>query len=90
MNDRLLASLLRSEVRKLSKEKKSLYQFIIEIEDCLAESADTMHHFMSLLVEYSPYELAGRYFDIPVKKVVRLMGDIEIELAKKVEIDCLH
>ena len=42
MNERLMESLLRSEVKKLSEEKRSLYQFIIEIEDSLAESADTV------------------------------------------------
>lgn len=88
MNERLMESLLRSEVKKLSEEKRSLYQFVVEIEDCLAHSADTANHFLSLLVEYSPYELASRHFDLPIKKVVRLMNDIEVELNKKVEIRC--
>ena len=88
MNDRLMASLLRSEVRKLSEEKRSLYQFVIEIEDSLAESAETADHFLSLLVEYSPYELASHHFDLPIKKVARLMGDIEVELTEKIETRC--
>lgn len=88
MNDRLIKSLLRSEVRKLSEEKRSLYQFVIEIEDCLAQSADTVDHFLSLLVEYSPYELAGRHFDLPIQKVVHLVTAIEVELTEKIETRC--
>ncbi|HJF33940.1 MAG TPA: hypothetical protein K8V56_19420 [Sporosarcina psychrophila] len=88
MNDWLMDSLLRSEVKKLSEEKRSLYQFIVEIEDCLVQSAETPDHFLSLLVEYSPYELAGRHFDFPIKKVVSLMNAIELELDEKIEIRC--
>lgn len=88
MNDRLIKSLLRSEVRKPSEEKRSLYQFVIEIEDCLAQSADTVDHFLSLLVEYSPYELAGRHFDLPIQKVVHLVTAIEVELTEKIETRC--
>lgn len=88
MNERLMESLLRSEVKKLSEKKRSLYQFVIKIEDSLAQSANTADHFLSLLVEYSPYELAGHQFDLPIKEVVRLMNDIEEELNKKIEIRC--
>ncbi|WP_318615705.1 hypothetical protein [Sporosarcina sp. YIM B06819] len=88
MNERLMASLLRSEVKNLSEERRNLYQFVIEIEDFLVQSADTPDHFLNILVEYSPYELAGRHFDLPINKVVRLINTIEIELTEKVEIRC--
>jgi len=61
MHDWLMASLLRSEVRKLSEEKRNLYQFITEIEDKLAEIVDAVDHYMKILVEYPPYKLAGRH-----------------------------
>ncbi|MEK5036925.1 hypothetical protein [Sporosarcina sp. FSL K6-3457] len=88
MNERLMASLLRSEVKKLSEEKRSLYRFVSEIEDCLAQSADTADHFLSLLVEHAPYELASRHFGLPYTEVARLMDDIEIELTIKMEMRC--
>ena len=88
MNERLMESLLRSEVKKLSEEQRSLYQFVVKMEDSLAQRADTADHFLSLLVKYSPYELASRHFGLSIKKVVRLMNDIEVELNKKVEIRC--
>ena len=88
MNDRLMESLLRSEVKKLSEEKRSLYQFVTEIEDSLEEIAETADHFLSLLVENSPYELASSHFDLPIKKVVHLMNAIETELTDKIEIRC--
>ena len=68
MNERLMVSLLRSEVKKLSKEQRSLYQFVIKIEDSLAQSANTEDHFLSLLVKYSPYELASRHFGLSIEK----------------------
>ena len=88
MHDRLMVFLLRSEVKKLTEEKRSLYQFVIELEDSLAESAETADHFLSLLVENSPYELAGRHFKLPITKVVHLMTAIEVELTGKIETRC--
>jgi len=54
----------------------------------LAESAETADHFLSLLVENSPYELAGRHFNLPITKVVHLMTAIEVELTEKIETRC--
>jgi Na+/phosphate symporter len=85
MHERLRASLLRSEVKKLSEEKRSLYQFVIELEDSLVEIAETADHFLSLLAEKSPYERASQHFGLPVIKVIRLINDIEEELNEKVE-----
>ncbi|MFC5592103.1 hypothetical protein ACFPRA_24815 [Sporosarcina soli] len=85
MHERLRASLLRSEVKKLSEEKRSLYQFVIELEDSLVEIAETADHFLSLLAEKSPYEHASQHFGLPVIKVIRLINDIEVELNEKVD-----
>ena len=40
MNDKLMEFLLRSEVSKLSDEKRQVYQFIVTEEDLLAEKAE--------------------------------------------------
>ncbi|MCG7337197.1 hypothetical protein MHZ95_18230 [Sporosarcina sp. ACRSM] len=85
MNEWLRASLLRSEVKKLSEGKRRLYQFVIELEDALVESAKTADHFLGLLEEKSPYERASQHFGLPVIKVIRLINDIEVELNEKVE-----
>ena len=85
MNERLLEFLLKSEVEKLSEEKKSLYKFIVENEDLLAQQADTVNQFHQLLVHQSPYKLASRYFNIPYSIVFQLMNEIETELNINVE-----
>lgn len=88
MNERLMEFLLRSEVEKLTQEKKKLYKFIIKHEDLLAGQAETADQFRHLLVVHSPYELAGRYFDVPVEKVMQAMDKIEAELNEKIEQRC--
>lgn len=88
MNERLMEFLLRSEVEKLSAEKRKLYKFIIKHEDLLAQQAETADQFRHLLVVHSPYELAGRYFDLPVVKVMQAMEKIESELNDRIEQRC--
>lgn len=85
MNGRLMEFLLKSEVEKLSEEKKSLYKFIVENEDVLAEKADTVDQFHQLLVQQSPYKLASRYFNIPYFTIFQKMNEIETELNINVE-----
>ncbi|HSI66865.1 MAG TPA: hypothetical protein VK947_05580 [Planococcus sp. (in: firmicutes)] len=88
MNERLMEFLLRSEVEKLSQEKKKLYKFIIKHEDLLAKQAETADQFRHLLVVHSPYELAGRYLDMPVRQVMKEMEGIETELNERIEQRC--
>lgn len=85
MNERFIASLLRSEVKKLPEERRRLYQYVIGLEDSLATIAETAEQFLNLLKEKSPYERASQHFGLPVKKIVHLINDIEIELNEKVE-----
>ena len=88
MNGRLMEFLFKSEVEKLSEEKKSLYKFIVKNEDLLAQQADTADQFRRLLVDQSPYRLASRYFEIPFAKVFQQMNEIETELNIRVEKRC--
>lgn len=88
MNERLMEFLLRSEVEKLSQEKKKLYKFIIKHEDLLAQQAETADQFRHLLVVHSPYSLASRYFELPVEKVMQTMNNIEAELNERIEQRC--
>ena len=85
MNDRFMEFLLRSEVDKLPQEKKQLYQFIINAEDCLAQEADTADEFHRLMGKHSPYNLASRHFKMSFKKIALVMNDIEAELNEKIE-----
>lgn len=85
MNEKLNDFLLRSEVGKLSEEKKRLYEFIVNEEDQLAQKANTANHFLQLLEVHSPYEHAARHFNLPFEKVFHLMNRIEEELSERIE-----
>lgn len=85
MNEKLVEFLLRSEVRKLSEEKRRLYEFIVKEEDQLAQIASTANHFLQLLEVQSPYEHAAHHFNLPIERVFHLMTRIEDELSEKIE-----
>ncbi len=85
MNEKLNDFLLRSEVGKLTDEKRRLYEFIVNEEDQLAQKANTANHFLQLLEVYSPYEHAAHHFNLPYEKVFHFMNRIEEELSGKIE-----
>ena len=88
MNERLMEFLLRDEVTKLSGVKKQVYEFIVNEEDYLASKADTVDHFMRLLVKHSPPRLAARHFNMSYGEIIRFMHDIEEELNERLEERC--
>ncbi|RLJ91337.1 hypothetical protein [Planococcus citreus] len=85
MNDGMIAYLLKSEVAKLGEEQRQLYRFIIELEDALAEQADTVEEFRRLLVLHSPFEQAAYRYNRSLKEVSAMMQQIEAELGDKIE-----
>lgn len=85
MNERLLDFLRKSEVNRLSEEKRKLYNFITEAEDALAEKAATVDEFFSLVLADSPINLAMNHFQLPYDQVVSLLADIEEELNVKIK-----
>lgn len=85
MNDGMIAYLLKSEVAKLGEEQRQLYRFIIELEDALAEQADTVEEFRRLLVLHSPFEQAAYRFNRSLKEIATMMQQIEAELGDKIE-----
>lgn len=82
MNDKLMEFLLRSEVRKLSDEKRQVYQFIVTEEDLLAAKAETANQLLQLLTKHSPYRLAARHFNMTFEEITCLMQEIETELSE--------
>ena len=85
MNDGMIAYLLKSEVAKLGEEQRQLYRFITELEDALAEQADTVEEFRRLLVLHSPFEQAAYRFNRSLKEIATMMQQIEAELGDKIE-----
>ncbi|MGM0896578.1 MAG: hypothetical protein ACQEV0_01685 [Bacillota bacterium] len=85
MNDGMIAYLLKCEVAKLGDEQRQLYRFITDLEDALAEQADTVEEFRSLLAIHSPFEQAAYRFNRSFTEISTMMQKIEAELGEKIE-----
>ncbi|GGA42676.1 hypothetical protein [Psychrobacillus lasiicapitis] len=85
MNERLVEFLFRSEVAKLRDDKREFYQFIINIEDTLAERAENAEEFCQLLLKYSPVDVAASRFNLSYDRVVQRLEAIDAELHQKIE-----
>lgn len=88
MNDGMMAYLLKCEVAKLSEDKKQLYRFITDLEDALAEQADTVEEFRGLLTVHSPFEQAAARFNRSFAEISAKMQAIEAELARNMQARC--
>ena len=88
MNDGMIAYMLKCEVTKLSGEQRKLYRFITELEDALAEQAETVEEFRRLLALHSPFEQAAYRFNLSFGEVSSLMQKIEAELGDKIKARC--
>lgn len=85
MNEHLMEILTREIVASLPRERRQLYEFIVCLEDELAQEAQTSQHFLSLLAENSPHKKAAEFFDRPYGETMKLMKDIENEIEEKLQ-----
>lgn len=88
MNDGMIAYLLKCEVARLTEDQRQLYRFITDLEDALAEQADTVEEFRRLLALHSPFEQAAYRFNCSFAEVSEAMKKIEAELGDKIEARC--
>ncbi|MGG3452114.1 hypothetical protein [Domibacillus aminovorans] len=86
MNEHLLEILTREIVASLSVERRQLYQFIVHLEDELAQQAETSDHFLSLLVKHAPHEQAAKHFNRSHGETIKLMKEIEKEIDEKLQL----
>lgn len=86
MNQHLVEILIKDIVASLPMKQRQLYQFIIRLEDELAQQAKTSDHFLALLVEHAPHEQASRYFNRSYGETVKLMKEIEQEIDAKLQL----
>ncbi|WNS78254.1 hypothetical protein RRU94_07280 [Domibacillus sp. DTU_2020_1001157_1_SI_ALB_TIR_016] len=80
MNESLAGMLLKGLVRSLPEEKRELYEYIVKMEDTLAQRAATSEHFISLLIEHAPHKKAAAHFDCSYGEILKRMREIEEEL----------
>ncbi len=88
MNDGMMAYLLRCEVARLTDEQRQLYRFITDLEDTLAEQAETVDEFRTLLTRHSPFEQAACHFNRSFAEISKEMYKIEAELGDKIDVRC--
>ena len=86
MNEQLAGVLLKGLIAALPEEKRVLYEFIVQIEDTLAQQAETSGHFLSLLVKHAPYKQAAMHFGCSYEEINRKMKEIESELDEQLHI----
>jgi len=80
MNGHLMEILARQIVAELPEPKRLLYQYIVQVEDSLAEQSTTSDQFMTLLVKHSPHQQAAEHFNRSFEKTIMMMRDIEKEI----------
>lgn len=72
-------------VDNLPTKKRELYQFIVGIEDKLAQQAETKEQFLMLLKKHLPHLQAAHRFDMTLQEIVNLMHEIEDEINNRLE-----
>ncbi|MER3007368.1 hypothetical protein, partial [Bacillus licheniformis] len=70
----------------LPEEKRMLYEYIVNIEDTLAQQAATSEHFISLLIEHAPHKQAAAHFGCSYGEILKRMREIEEELDDQLHI----
>lgn len=86
MNEHLAEILIKEIVASLPIERRQLYQYIVRLEDELAQQAKTSDHFLSLLAEHAPHEQASTHFNRSYGETIKLMKEIEQEIDEKLQL----
>ncbi|WP_273122343.1 hypothetical protein ACNRWW_05825 [Metabacillus sp. HB246100] len=85
MNEKIMNVLSKAIIAALPRQKKKVYQFIVEIEDQLAQQCTTKEQFMTLLKEQSPHKQAANKFHMSFEHLMHFMHEIEDEINRKLD-----
>ncbi|MBT2638580.1 hypothetical protein [Bacillus sp. ISL-39] len=89
MNSHLMEILSRDILQSLPIEQRKVYEYVVHLEDQLAQQAETSEEFMALLVKHSPHRQAARHFNLTFGQLMTLMREAENfinqQLEKKLE-----
>lgn len=89
MNSHLMEILSREIIKSLPIEQREVYEFVVQLEDQLAQQAKTSEEFMALLVKHSPHRKAAKHFNLTFGQLMSLMKEAENfinqQLEKKLE-----
>lgn len=85
MNSHLMEILSRNIIKSLPIEQREVYEYVVRLEDNLAQQAATSDEFMSLLVKHSPHRQAARHFNLTFGQLMALMRDAENFINQQLE-----
>ncbi|HAQ08181.1 MAG TPA: hypothetical protein DCR24_11915 [Bacillus bacterium] len=85
MNSNLMEILSREIIKSLPIEQREVYEYVVRLEDDLAQQAETSDEFMSLLVKHSPHRQAARHFNLTFGKLMALMREAETFINQQLE-----
>ncbi|WP_282172363.1 hypothetical protein [Cytobacillus firmus] len=85
MNSHLMEIISREIVKSLPPKQKEIYEFVVGLEDELAQEASTTEEFMALLVKHSPHRQAANHFNLSFGKLMMTMHEIEDMITRQLE-----
>lgn len=85
MNTHLMEILSREIIKSLPLEQREVYEYVVRLEDDLAQQAETSDEFMSLLVKHAPHRQAARHFNLTFGQLMTLMREAETFINQQLE-----
>ncbi|WP_394137187.1 hypothetical protein [Cytobacillus oceanisediminis] len=85
MNSHLMEIISREIIKSLPPKQKEIYEFVVQLEDELAQNASTSEEFMALLVKHSPHRQAAEHFNLSFGQLIMTMHEIEDIINRKLE-----
>lgn len=85
MNSHLMEILSREIIKSLPTEQREVYEYVVHLEDQLAQQAETSEEFMALLIKHSPHRQAARYFNLTFGQLMTLMREAENFINQQLE-----
>ncbi|MGR9049714.1 hypothetical protein ACQ4XT_13895 [Halobacillus faecis] len=81
MSDYLMKTLTDHIVRTLPQKKREIYNYVIKMEDEIAEEVTSSGEFMDRLKHDSPHKRAAEHFDLTLFELLQMMKEMEEEIA---------
>lgn len=90
MNSHLMEIFSREIVKSLPPKQKEIYEFVVSLEEELAQKASTSEEFMALLVKHSPHRQAAAHFNLSFGQLIMTMHEIEDTINRQLETKLKH
>ncbi|KON88827.1 hypothetical protein AF332_19810 [Sporosarcina globispora] len=85
MNSHLMEIISREIVKTLPPKQKEIYEFVVGLEEELAQKASNSEEFMALLVKHSPHRQAAAHFNFSFGQLMMTMHEIEDIINRQLE-----